>query len=181
MPQLEGLSQRLSSPSSAFLDVGSGVGGICITLARMWPNLRVVGLEPAEPPLAEARRNISASGLGDRIEIRRITLEELTDVDAFDAGWLPQVFLPLDVLQRSLGPFHRSIKPGGWAILFTLSSPGAELRPSLARFRNVLWGGEPLSPENIAELLAHAGFSELRVEPAGGIPGANVVLGRKAE
>ena len=179
VPKLDGLEDRLARPAAAFLDVGAGVGGICVTLARLWPGLRIVGLEPAEAPLAEARHNIAATEYGDRIELRKITLEELTDVDQFDVGWLPQVFLPLDVLQRSIGPFYRSIKPGGWAILFALSGGAAGLGPAITRFRNVVWGGEPHSPQDVAKLMTDVGFEAVHTEPAGGIAGATLVVGRK--
>lgn len=179
IPKLDGLEDRLAGPDAAFLDVGAGVGGICMTLARLWPGLRIVGLEPAEAPLAEARRNIAATDYGDRIELRKITLEDLTDVDQFDVGWLPQVFLALDVLQRSIGPFYRSIKPGGWAILFALSGGGTGLGPAIARFRNVVWGGEPHAPEDVAKIMTDAGFEGVHTSPAAGIGGATLVIGRK--
>ena len=179
VPKLDDLAQRLGKPGAAFLDVGAGVGGICIALARLWPELRIVGLEPADAPLAEARRNIASTEYGDRIELRQITLEQLTDVEQFDVGWLPQVFLPLDILQRSLGPFYRSIKLRGWGILFALSASGGELGPAIARFRNVVWGGEPHAPDEVARMMKHIGFEQVHTQPAGGIGGATLVIGRK--
>ena len=181
VPNLDGLPERLSAPSAQFLDVGAGVGGICIALARLWPNLRVVGLEPAAAPREEARRNIADAGVAERIELRPIRLDELTDVECFEAGWLPQVFLPLEVLHRSLGPFYQSIKPGGWGILFALSADGTELAPSVSRLRNVLWGGEPHPPQAVADLLTNAGFERVRIEAAGGISGASLIIGRKPD
>jgi SAM-dependent methyltransferase len=179
VPTLDRLTERLSAPGAEFLDVGAGVGGICIALARVWPNLRVVGLEPAAAPLKEAERNIGASAFAERIELRPIRLDELADEDRFDAAWLPQVFLPLEVLVRSIEPFYRSIRPGGWAIVFALSAEGDELGPAVSRFRNVLWGGQPHQPAAIAELMAKTGFEDLRREAAGPIPGASLIIGRK--
>lgn len=166
LPSLDGLLDRLNGPGAAVLDVGAGVGGICIAAARMWPTARVVGLEPAPAPLAEAHRNVAESGLADRIELRPIRLDELADIDAFDAAWLPQVFLPLDVLLASLRPFYRAIKPGGWALLFAMSQQGADLQSALARLRNVLWGGETRSPAEVSQLLGRAGFVDVRLLPA---------------
>jgi SAM-dependent methyltransferase len=179
VPTLEGLTERLTAPGAEFLDVGAGVGGICIVLARLWPNLRIIGLEPATAPLAEAQRNLAASGLGERIEILPIRLDQLTATDRFDAGWLPQVFLPLEVLERSIVPFYRSIKPGGWGILLALGADGSELGPAIARYRNVVWGGEPHPPAAVAQLMAAAGFQDIRVEPASGITRATLIIGRK--
>ena len=41
-PRLSGLSERLEARGS-FLDVGVGVAGLAIAMARLWPTLRVVG------------------------------------------------------------------------------------------------------------------------------------------
>lgn len=179
VPRLEGLTERLSAPGAEFLDVGAGVGAICITLTRVWPTLRVVGLEPAPAPLQEAQRNIAATEFGDRIEMLPIRLDQLQDVERFDAGWLPQVFLPLAVLQQSLVPFHRSIKPGGWGILFALSAEGDDIGPAISRLRNVLWGGQPHAASAVAELMSGVGFQDIRVEAAGGIATASLIVGRK--
>jgi hypothetical protein len=47
------LSSTLQRPG-AFLDVGTGVGGLAIEAARVWPALRVVGIDQWEPALALA-------------------------------------------------------------------------------------------------------------------------------
>jgi hypothetical protein len=59
-PGLDGLIERLQSPTGTFLDVGTGVGAIAIQMCRLFPRLHVVGLEPQDAPLAEARRNVAA-------------------------------------------------------------------------------------------------------------------------
>src|SRR5690242_4755684 len=60
-PAAPGIPERLTS-GAAFLDVGAGVGAVSIELCRRFPRLRAVGLEPAEAPLALARRNVEAAG-----------------------------------------------------------------------------------------------------------------------
>src|SRR5215475_13617038 len=55
VPHLEGLAKRLESADGAFLDVGVGVGGLSIAIARLWPLLRIVGIDPWRPSLALAR------------------------------------------------------------------------------------------------------------------------------
>ena len=59
-----GLSEVLRR-RGAFLDVGTGVGSLAIEAARSWSALRVVGIDPWEPALALARKNIAQSGLVD--------------------------------------------------------------------------------------------------------------------
>jgi SAM-dependent methyltransferase len=161
-PQLEGLEDRLRGPW-AFLDVGTGVAGIAIAMCQASPTVRVVGLEPAEAPMALARRNVAAAGLAERIQLRSQRVEELTDTEAFDLVWLPQVFLPGAVLPRALRAAWTALRPGGWILLPAISVTGADTRAALARFRNVLWGGDPLTPEEVAYLLTEARFAAARV------------------
>jgi len=100
--------ERLQAPTASFLDVGSGVGALAIEMCSIWPHLHVVGLEPQAVPLAEGRRNVAAAGLGDRIALRAQRVEEMTEHEAFDLAWLPQVFLPREAfgpgLQRAAVP-----------------------------------------------------------------------------
>lgn len=99
-PRLDGLLALLQDPTATFLDVGTGVATIAIQMCRLFPRLHAVGLEPQDAPLAQARRNVVEARLGDRIELRAQRIEDLTDREAFDLVWLPQVFLPREVLER---------------------------------------------------------------------------------
>jgi hypothetical protein len=177
-PQLEGLEDRVRGPW-AFLDVGTGVGAIAISLCRASPTVHVVGLEPAPAPLALARRNVAEAGLADRIELRPQRIEELTDTAAFDLVWLPQVFLPVEVVPRALDVARAALRPGGWIMLPAISVRGEDSRAALTRFREVLWGGGALAPEEVAGLLEEARFAAVRVL-SGGPPGTPpLVVGRR--
>src|SRR4051794_4823222 len=161
-PSAPGIPERLTS-GATFLDVGAGVAAVSIELCRRFPRLRAVGLEPAEAPLALARRNVEAAGLGERLQLRRQLVQELDDADAFDIAWLPLNFLPHDVIPVALARVHRALRPGGLLLLATLGGGGEDLRSAAARLRSVLWGGEALAPERVAALLEAEGFSEIAV------------------
>ena len=186
MPLLEGLEARMHAPTAAFLDVGTGVGGLAIALCRNFPNLRAVGLDPAPEALAAAQREVAAAHLTDRIELRQQRVEDLTDRAAFDFAWFPNMFFPLEVIQRGLRSVWTALRPGGWIMLVAVSAPGGDLQPTLARFRNVLWGGEPLLPEPLAELVTEAGFKPVQFLPTVGglyfgLPGTTLqpIFGRR--
>src|SRR5439155_20735683 len=132
-------AERMERPGAAALDVGTGVGAIAVALCRRFPDLRVVGLEPAQAPMAEARRNVIAAGLQDRIELRGQRVEALTDEAAYDFVFLPIVFLPTEVLRRGLAAVLRALKPGGWAGMGALGVSGDALAPALARLKATLW------------------------------------------
>jgi predicted O-methyltransferase YrrM len=168
VPRLSGLAGRLSAPSASFLDVGVGVGVIAIEMCRTYPTLRVVGLEPAEAPRREALANIEAAGYSDRIEIRDQRVEALTDVEAFDLAYLPQVFLPEDAFVQGLATVWRALRPGGWLTLPAISVPGSDFRAALSRLRDTLWGGGARFPEQVAEAVMRSGFTDVEVRSVGG-------------
>jgi 2-polyprenyl-3-methyl-5-hydroxy-6-metoxy-1,4-benzoquinol methylase len=177
-PMLPGLEERLQSPGATFLDVGIGVGIIAIELCRIYPHLRVVGLEPGEVPAAEAHRNIVAAGFEDRIEVRPQRVEELTDRDVFDLAYLPQVFMPADVVKAGLRAVCEALRPGCWILVVAISAPGDDVHAATTRLVNVMWGGSPLDADEVADMTRAAGFEWVQV---GGPPDSLIkgIAGRR--
>jgi ubiquinone/menaquinone biosynthesis C-methylase UbiE len=179
MPNLEGLANRLESPDGAFLDVGVGVGAISIAMARMWPLVRVVGIDPWRPALAIANENVKTAGLNARIELREQAAQELSDTQVFDLAFFPSFFIAEGVIRAALLRVHRALRPGGW-ISFAIQNPGPDaLTASLARLRTVLWGGHPWTAGEAEALLRQAGFTQVQSLPSG--PNAPIVriIGRR--
>jgi hypothetical protein len=164
-PRLSDLDARLRAPSAAFLDVGAGVGAVGLVMCGLYPTLRVVGLEPQTGPRELAARNIAAAGLDARVEIRPLLVEELTDRAAFDLAWLPQVFLPAAAFAQGLRTTLAALRPGGWLLTLAMSAPGEDLEAAVSRLTNVLFGGTILFPEQVAQSVAGAGFSDVRTFP----------------
>jgi precorrin-6B methylase 2 len=159
------LAARLSQPSASFLDVGVGVGVIAIELCRAFPALRVIGLEPAAAPLAQARGNVAAANLADRIELRQQGVEHLNDREAFDLAYVAQVFIPDGVFEAGLARVWRALRPGGWLSMPAISAAGDDLEAALSRLRNRLWGGGVRLPEHVAEAARAVGFTGVQVSP----------------
>jgi SAM-dependent methyltransferase len=180
-PRLEGVVERLQEPTASFLDVGCGVGALAIEMCRIWPHLRVVGLEPQAVPLAEGQRNVAAAGLGDRIALRAERVEQVTEREAFDIAWLPQVFLPRAAFGPGLQAVREALRPGGWAILLAIGARGADPRAALGRLINVLWGEEARPVEEVERAAIAAGFDPVRSHPGppGGLIDATFVAARR--
>ena len=165
--RLAGLADRLSAPTASFLDVGTGVGVIAIEMCHAYPQLRVVGLEPAQAPRREAIERVADAGLSDRIDIRAQALEALTDVECFDLAYVPQVFLPDEAFPSGIPLVWRALRPGGWVTLPVISAPGNDLGAALARLRNTLWGGGARFADEVAEAITRAGFIDVQVRHVG--------------
>ena len=173
VPALEGLAERLQRPDARFLDVGVGVGSLAIAACRTWPQLQVVGLDASEVPLAIARENVARAGLAARIELRKGTVEQMTDDAGFDLAWLPSVFIAAEVLPGALACVRASLRPGGFLLCPVLGSGGLNAQHrAVMLLMNELWGGPVIGTLEAETLLQQAGFSNVRTLPAPpGAPG----------
>jgi SAM-dependent methyltransferase len=175
IPSLGDLGARLERPEARFLDIGVGVASLAIAMCRMFPQLRVVGLDASDVPLAIARENVSKAGLTDRIELRRLGAEKLADESAFDLAWLPSFFIPEEVLPEAIVRVGASLRPGGWLALAGGANPAADAqRRAVFGLVNDLWGGPSLTVARAESLLKEAGLREIRTIP--GPPSAPVFL-----
>jgi len=166
--ELDGLAARLERPGAAFLDVGVGVGVLACEVARLWPELRVVGVDPWEPALARARARAAAAGLDGRIELRRQAGEALRDEGAFDVAWIPSRFVPEAAIAAVVRRVRIALRPGGW-LLFPVARPAGEpLGDALQRLQTALFGGWVASPADAEALLHTARFESIH-RPAPGL------------
>ncbi len=164
VPRLGGnLAARLEAETAAMLDVGVGVAAFAVALCRIWPRLRVVGLDPWEPALALARDRVAAAGLQERIELRRATVETLADVAAFDLAWVPTFFIPGPALEPAIDRVHAALRPGGAIVLGLYARPPDPVAAAIAELRTQRQGGTRLTPEQAADLLGAAGFTDVEV------------------
>jgi SAM-dependent methyltransferase len=161
-----------------FLDVGTGVGLLAIEAAKAWPDLHVVGIDPWEPALSLAEKNVRMSGLSSRMELRLQKIEELQDRNAFELAWLPGPFLSGPVLLNALRYVQRDLVPGGWVIFGMPPTAPTELGRALAALRAVRNGGHPWTMTEAENQLREAGFEE--VETAASDLPALLVFGRRS-
>lgn len=175
-PHVGDLLAQLERPGARMLDIGTGVGSLAIAACRTFPQLSVVGLDAAETPLALARDNIARAGLADRIELRRIPIEELRDEAAYTLAWLPGFFIT--GLPAALERVAASLRPDGW-LLFGTAGAGADAKHA-AMWGLVMdaWGGPHLTLPEAEALVRDAGLREVRALPSP--PGGPIlVVGRR--
>ncbi|MBL0059501.1 MAG: peptide chain release factor N(5)-glutamine methyltransferase [Elusimicrobia bacterium] len=98
--------------SQVLLDVGTGAGGLALSMARRWPKAQVVAVDLSPAVLAVARWNARRHGLESRIQFRKADL-----LSGVEAG-------TLDLVVANL-PY---VSTGDWAAL----SPEVRREPRLA-------------------------------------------------
>jgi SAM-dependent methyltransferase len=173
LPAIGGdLGEKLEQPGARLLDIGVGVGQLAITAARMWPGMSIVGLDVFDAPLAIARKNVAQANLGDRIELRKQSVEDLKDESVFDFAWLPAFFIPAAAMPNAFARVRASLKEGAWVLVGTFGGGDARQR-AVAGLMLDLWGGV-MSDADIEGLLKTAGFSTVRRLPAP--PGAPALI-----
>ncbi|KIW73666.1 hypothetical protein PV04_01764 [Phialophora macrospora] len=100
-------------PGSRILDAGAGSGYVAIRLAEKGLNVEAVDITPLH--VEDARRNVKARGLQDKISVRLGDYHNLTDFNdgSFDGIYTMETFVHADDPLRVLQNFYRLLRPGG--------------------------------------------------------------------
>jgi len=126
-----------------------------------------------------ALQNVAEAGFEDRITLRAVAIEDITDTDSFDLAWMPAPFLPRSVLGSSVPVVARSLRPGGWLVLGLYAAPKEALPEALADLRTVRGGGTPLSDDEAVALLERGGLTNVRSVPSDWIAPIRFVAGQR--
>jgi predicted O-methyltransferase YrrM len=164
VPALEGLAERFED-GGRFLDVGVGVAELSAAFAEALPSARVVGIDVLPRALAMAEETVRERGLADRIELRRVGVQELDDVEAFDLAWLPAPFIPEEVFDDGLGRLFAALRPGGWIVVGSGRLEGDGLPQALTRWKTQIGGGTALPAAEAEARLTAAGFADVAQIP----------------
>ncbi len=168
LPGRPALEQAIAG-GQRFLDIGTGVGQVAMTAARVWPHLQVVGIDLWEPSLAIARETLAASEVADRVELRHQDLADLDDREAYALAWLPAPFIPGEVVGGAMPRLWRAMAPGGWLVVGLFAIPPEPLPGAVARLRTVRGGGHPWVPDDMVQLMQQAGFVDVECPPPTGM------------
>lgn len=179
VPRLEGLSARLASNDGVFLDVGVGVAALSISMARLWPSLRVVGIDPWVPALEIGRENVAQANLSTRIELREQGVQDLPDTKVFDLAWLPSQFIGAALIRPAVERIYQALRPGGWILVAAVGQNPDPQVTAYLRLRDALRGGCAITPAETEALLRDVGY--VQVQPAAGAATSrsSIVAGRK--
>jgi hypothetical protein len=150
------------------LDVGVGGAGGAIGMAKSFPKLRIVGIDPLPAALVEARANVAAHGLQDRIELRAQRGDELTEVDHFTTAFVPSKFFDDAAFQATLHTLAKALKQDGAILTGAWRDPGDARVSAVSKLRCEMWGAGPRTTEEVTAMLNAAGFRGIRLGPTQG-------------
>jgi ubiquinone/menaquinone biosynthesis C-methylase UbiE len=102
---------------ATIVDVGTGPGLLAIELHKLWPEARIVGVDPSREMLRIATENAGKAGISD-FEAREGSAEEIPlAADSADLVISQSSFHEWEDQQQGLGEILRVLKPGGSLIL----------------------------------------------------------------
>lgn len=152
------------------VEVGCGSGVHIRTAAQINPKLRALGIELQEPAAAQARTNMAAWGLGDRVTIEvRDVLEREGDGTA-DLVTLHQNIYYFPVAEqpavlRHLGTY---LAPGGKLLITTVVRDSGAGSAALDLWGGMTEGASRLpTPKELEDRLIAAGYSDVSVKKLG--------------
>ena len=123
----------LAERPEAVLDAATGTGALALTIKRLEPLTRVVGVDFAEPMLELAGRKARQSDL--EIELVKGDVLELPFRDGtFDAATIAYGLRNLSDLEGGIAELRRVLRPGGRLVILEFPPPPEGLLGSLFRF-----------------------------------------------
>jgi phosphoethanolamine N-methyltransferase len=97
------------------LDIGCGIGGATMTLARNANAANVIGIDVERQLCEIAGERVEANGLADRIEIRHVEPGPLPFDDAsFDVVFSKDSIVHIADKETLAADVFRVLRPGGW-------------------------------------------------------------------
>lgn len=163
------------SLNGAFLDVGTGGGGIALKAAERCHDLQIDAIDLWEPALALARRNIAASPHADRIRLFDLDVTSLPPEPRYTLVWLPTMFLSRAKLEQALDRIVAASHSGASIVAALYTGPDDPFLAVMAALRTLRSGGEVTDPSELEVMLRARGYRDVEVDVA---PIATFVLGR---
>jgi ubiquinone/menaquinone biosynthesis C-methylase UbiE len=143
------------------LEIGCGTGTLLTLIARQYPGLAAVGLDPDPKALARARTKAARSGVSVQLD------QGFADSMPYLAGSFDRVLssfmfhhIPTPAKLPTLREVRRVLKPGG---LFTMLDFGGDVKAGwIARHLHAAHGFEENEESRIIDLMRQAGLVDAR-------------------
>lgn len=117
------------------LDLATGTGDLAMMIARLHPDVTVVGSDPSENMLAVGRVKVTEAGLAPRVNLEAGDAQSLPYEDSsFDAVTMAFGIRNVPDRAKALREIARVVKPNGRVAILELSEPRGGVMGPLARF-----------------------------------------------
>lgn len=174
-PTLSGLADRLATPGSRVLDVGTGIGALATALVHDLPRIRVTAIDVLDRAIRLARAELEKAGPdASRVELRQQDVVELREPDAYDLIWLPAPFLAEKCLNAALPYIVNAISPGGWLVVGTNPTPSGQLATAVTQWNAIRNGGSAIDANTMASTLRGLGLEGIDQRPT--VPGGPILV-----
>ena len=118
------------------LDLATGTADLAIRLARRYPQVGVVGVDPSVGMLDVGRAKVDQRGLTERVELQVGDAQDLPFADnSFDGVCMAFGIRNVPDRPRALAEMARVTRPGKRIAILELSEPRRGLMARLARFQ----------------------------------------------
>ncbi len=166
------------------LDLATGTGDLAIAMAKAIPAAEITGMDISTEMLAVGRKKVADKALAERITLQEGDAEHLPFGEAaFDVETVAFGVRNFGDLAAGLREMHRTLRPGGHAVILEFSRPKNRLFRAVYEFYSYrilprIGGlvsrnrgayeylpasiGEFPAPEAFMEMMRTAGFSECR-------------------
>ncbi len=171
LPKNEALNQLFKS-GIRFMDIGCGDGSLITQLANNFQNCLFAGVNPDVFGFDEALKRIDEANLAERVAVRNIGGEKLTEENEYDIVNMTLTLheVPVAIRPSVVEVAFRVLKPGGYLLILDFPYPS-----KFEDFRNPLYeagildqfyesvtGAVHLSTDQQTELLSKVGFKNIQ-------------------
>lgn len=155
------------------LEVGSGIGGLCLMVApQVSPGGCVVGVDVSHEFIAFARGRVSNLGL-PQLHYHVGQGEHLPYPDGcFDGVWAARLLLHANDPQAIVNEMVRVVRPGGRLVMadwdfetVTVDHPDRELTRRILHWRSDHHGGDNWSGRKLLRRARRAGLEQIEITP----------------
>jgi len=184
LPAIPDLHARLSAdPPARVADLACGEGWSTIAIARAYPKARVEGIDLDDPAIAQARRNLAATDVADRVAFHARDASEPALQGAFDLVTIFEAVHDLSQPVAVLRAARQLLAPGGMMLVVDervadeFTAPGDDVERLMYGFSLLVCltnalaespsvgTGTVMRPETMRRYALDAGFREVTVLP----------------
>jgi demethylmenaquinone methyltransferase/2-methoxy-6-polyprenyl-1,4-benzoquinol methylase len=123
-----------TGPLNRVLDLATGTGDVAISIARRYPHVQVIGLDPSSGMLGVAEHKILALNLSSQIELVKGDAQSLPYEDGhFDSVSISFGIRNVPDRALALSEMVRVTRKGGTVSVLELNEPGGGLMGRLAK------------------------------------------------